>query len=323
MSTEPGRGRQAEHPAEVPKAGWLDVLARVWDDVGRLNLSLVAAGVAYYALFSLFPALAALVSVYGLVADPSAVAGELAPLAGLVPADTLQLIGDQLRTVASGSHQSLGLSLAAGLAVALWSAAAGMRALMTAMNIVYQEPERRGLIRYYLLGLGLTAAGVVFAIVALGLIAVVPAVLGFLGLGGAAVVLLSLVRWPLLALAFMTALAVLYRVGPSRTSARWRWVSWGAALATALWLAASAGFSLYVAHFASYNKTYGSVGAAVVLLLWFYITAFIVLLGAAVNAELEHQTARDTTVAGGKPMGQRGAHMADTVGPARRTGTGG
>lgn len=264
----------------------MSLLWRVWQRQSGDNIGIVASGVAYYALLSLFPALAALVSLYGLGADPAGVEAQVDQFAGLLPPDILSMLRTQAHTIAEAPGQGLSAGVALGLLLTLWSASRGVNALITALNIAYGEEERRGFVVLALLSMGLTLGGLVFFILTVAMVAVVPAVLAFLPLGPLAG-LVALVRWPILAVALGLALAVVYRFGPSRRMVRWRWITWGSATATVLWLLGSIGFSLYVSHFASYNETYGSVGAAVVLLLWMNLSAYAVLLGAELDAELE------------------------------------
>jgi membrane protein len=233
---------------------------------------------------------------------------------GLIPEEAGKIITDQLSAITSQPRQSLGFGVLFTLLFALWSASAAIQTLMTGLNVVYDEPERRGYISFHAMALLLTVGGIVFGLVALSLIAALPAALKFVGLPRQIETTLLLARWPLLAIAVMFALAVLYRFGPSREKPRWIWVSWGAVLATVLWLAASILFSFYVSNFASYNQTYGALGAVVILLMWFYLTGYVILMGGELNAEMEHQTAKDTTEKRGAPLGRRDAQMADTVG---------
>ena len=309
------RGRDAEEPQDMPAAGWRDVLRRLMVDFGRDNLSLMAAGIAFYALLSFTPGLTALVALYGLVFDPSQVQAQVASLEGMIPEEARSVIAAQLNSIVQASSSKLGVGLFVSLALALWSANSGTGALMSALNVVYGEREKRSLLRYYANALALTAALVLFGIVSLLLVAVIPAVIGLLPLGDFGKTLVDWSRWPVLMLLAGTAIAFIYRYAPSRAEPRWSWASPGAALATVVWLAGSALFSLYVEKFATYNKTYGSLGAVVVLLLWLWLSALSVLIGAELNAELEHQTARDTTRRPTKPMGRRGAYVADTVAP--------
>jgi membrane protein len=316
MATEAkaGRGRAAETPREIPAPGWRDVLWRVKDEMSRDNLSLVAAGVAFYALLAIFPAIAAVVSIYGLVADPQTVEQQLAATSQVLPEQARSIIEEQLTRVTSGASTALGFGAIIGLLLAIWSANKGTQSLITALNIVYDEEEKRGFVRLTLISLGLTLGIFLFLIVCIAALAVMPALFGNLGLPEDIRRLASWLRWPILGLAFVIGLAAFYRFAPSRDEPRWRWVSWGAVLATVLWLIGSALFSWYVSNFGSYNETYGSIGAVVVLMMWLWLSALIVLLGAELNAEMEHQTERDTTRGRGQPLGERGAYVADTVG---------
>ncbi|MBW7849679.1 MAG: YihY/virulence factor BrkB family protein [Rhodospirillales bacterium] len=313
MGKQHPRGRSAERPTEIPLRGWWDIFWRVKRETGRDNLSIVAAGVAFHAIFALFPALAAIVSLYGLVADPAEVERQLGLLEGVVPADVHRLIGDQLNALATTSGTALSLSLAFSVLLALWSATRGTNAIIAAANIVFEEEEKRGFFKLTAVSLALTLGGVLFAVTALIFVAVLPAVVGLLDLGGLGRLIISLVRWPILGLLVIVGLGLVYRYAPSRETAKWRWVSWGAVTATLLWLIASILFSLYVANFGSYNETYGSMGAVIVLLAWLYVSAYVVLIGAELDAEMERQTARDTTTGEVRPMGHRGARMADTA----------
>ena len=275
----------AQRAIDPGKRRWL-VMA-IADRVGRDNLTLVAAGVAFYALLAIFPALAFLVSVFALVADPMAIADRLQQFAGILPPEAMQLITDGLTTFTDNGEQKHGLALVIGLVLTLWSAKAGMSALMTGLNIAYEEEERRGFIVQTFVALGLTLGAIVGAVVCLAAIALVPAIVAFLPLPGAVVALLSWGRWPLLAVLALLGLAVVYRYAPSRQNPKWHWITIGSTTAAALWLIGSVLFSFYVSHFGSYNATYGSLGAVVVLLLWFWVTSLIVLVGAEVDAELQ------------------------------------
>ncbi|WP_029008447.1 YihY/virulence factor BrkB family protein [Azospirillum halopraeferens] len=311
-----GRGRDARTPAEIPKRGWKDILWRVYEQQAADNLFMISGGVAYYALLAMFPAIAAAVSIYGLVADPTAVETHVEQLAGILPDQALEVLRQQAESVASASGGGLTVGAIGGLLLALWSASRGVNSLVIALNIVYDEEETRGFVRLAALSLVLTVAGILFLVFTLAVVVVVPAILAMVPLGGLEPVV-RFARWPILAAAVMVALAVLYRYAPCRREPKWRWVTWGSVLATVLWLLGSAGFSIYVTNFASYNETYGSVGAAVILLLWLNLTSYVVLLGGELNAEMEHQTVQDTTDAPSRPMGQREAYVADTVGRRR------
>ncbi len=308
------RGRRAGSPSEIPKAGWRDILKRVSREQSADNISMVAAGVAFYGLLAVFPALAATISIYGMFADPGQIQGQIQAMSGMLPGQVQDLLQSQLTRLVSGSGGALGIGAIVGIVVALWSAAAGVKALMTALDIAYDEREERSFVRFNGLALLLTLGTVVTVIVALALIVVLPAVLGNLGLGGVAQTAVSWVRWLLLAAGMIAALGILYRVAPDRDQPEWRWVSWGSVGATALWIIASVLFSWYVSNFGSYNQTYGSLAAVVILMLWFWISAYVILLGAELNAEMEHQTRRDTTAGEPQPMGERDAYAADTLG---------
>jgi membrane protein len=308
-----GRGRMADEPRQIPRQGWKDILRRTRQQVKEDNISIVAAGVAFYALLAIFPALGAALSLYGFFADPADVSQQLASLGGLLPGDARSVLERQLSEVSAQPQSALSLGAIVGVALALWSAAAGVKTMMTALNIAYEEDEARGFIRYNATALAMTLAAIVSALVAISLVAILPPILEALPLPDWLHWVVSLVRWPVLAVLVIIGLAALYRYGPSRNMARWSWVSWGAVAATILWVVASLLFSWYAANFANYNKTYGSVGAIVVLLMWFYLTAYVVLIGAELNAEMEHQTARDTTRGPREALGGRGAKMADTV----------
>ncbi|GAA0578446.1 YihY/virulence factor BrkB family protein [Caenispirillum bisanense] len=311
-------GRQASKPTDIPKRGLRDVALRVKDQIGDDNISIVAAGIAFFGILSIFPALAALLTLYGLVASPQDVTGQIQTVAGMLPPDVQQIIQDQLQRVASASGGALGFGAIVGLLAALWSASKGMKALVTGIDIAYDEREERGFVKRTLVVLGLTLGAIVFVIVALGVITVVPAVVAALGLPATVEWAVLLGRWPLLVVLVMLALAVVYRVAPDRDEPQWRWVTPGSALAAVLWIVGSILFSLYVRNFGSYNESYGALAGVVMLLLWLYLSAFVVLLGAEVNCEMERQTRHDTTQGHRKPMGQRDAHAADTLGRTRR-----
>jgi membrane protein len=310
-------GRHAHHPADIPKRGWRDVLLRIKEDISEKGLGLIAAGSAFYSFLAIPSAFAALIALYGLVFDPHQVEQQLSILQGIMPAQALDILNQQLNTLTSQPRQALGISFGISLAVALWSANSATTSMMTALNVVYEEEEKRNLFWYYATALVMTASAVLFAIVALALIALLPVVIDFLPLGDFAKTLTSILRWPLLMVLFAIGLGIAYRFAPSRTTPKWRWVSWGAFLAVILWIVVSALFSFYASHFSSYEKTYGSLAGVVLLLMWLYLSAYAVIIGAELNAELEHQTARDSTEGKPKPMGRRGAKMADTVGEER------
>jgi len=304
-------GRHARSPGAMPRQGWWRIVKRVVRRFGDDNVSLISAGVAFYALLGLFPALAALISIFGLVADPHQVQAQFANLKDVLPGDAYSLISQQLTSLAGGYGTQLGTGLAIAILLSVWSATRGTRSLIVALNIVYDEEEQRGLIHQNLLAFGMTLFLIIVVITAIIAVVAAPIVLGFLGPDHLVSTLIDWVRWPLLAVVAILALAVMYRYGPARRKARWRWLPPGSVLALAVWLIASSLFSLYVSRFADYNATYGAIGGVIILLMWLYLSALAILLGAELNAELEHQTAVDTTIGPDRPRGKRGAHMAD------------
>ncbi|MGH7825591.1 MAG: YihY/virulence factor BrkB family protein [Candidatus Binatia bacterium] len=316
-SNESERGRRATRPSEIPKPGWKDIFFRVKEEVSKDNLSMIAGGVTFYVFLSIFPALAAMVSIYGLVTDPGDLQEHIQSIEAVLPGEAAQLVNDELQRIAQSQGHTLGWSLIAGTLIALWSAAKGMKSMFESMNIAYDEDENRGFFKLNGMAVLLTLAGILFAIVFLGLIVGVPAVLANFPFGNLAAAIINYLRWPFLAAGGIFALAVLYRYGPSRNKPQWRWISSGAVIATILWLVGSFLFSFYVSNFASYNATYGSLGVVVILMMWLLLSVYSILLGAEINAEIEHQTAEDTTEGEPRAMGRRGAHVADTAGHRR------
>jgi membrane protein len=307
------RGREAERPRDLPKAGWLDISKRVIAEMKQDNIAVVAAGCAFYAWIALIPALIALITIYGLVASPEQVTDQIARLTGSLSSSTADVIRQPIESATSSANRSLSIGLIVSLLGVLWSASGGMDGIIKGINIAYDEepqsfPKRRGL------AILLTFGAIVFLVIAVGLIAVVPPVLEQLPLGEAARVGGQIASYVLLALLWMFGLAVLYKIAPHRENPKLRWVTWGAVIATILWLIGSAGFSYYVTNFGNYNKTYGALGGVIILNLWLFLTNFAVLLGAEINSEMEHQTRKDTTTGPPRPMGQRDATKADHVG---------
>ncbi len=314
-----GNGTEAESPTQIPVQGWREVLGRAIHDSQEHNISLLAAGVAFYAFLALFPALISLVTLVGLVADPEQITAQVRSFTVELPQESQQLISDQLAVITGSSGGALTIGLAVSLLLALWSASSGTSSLMTAVNLAYDEKEKRGFLKLRGVALLLTLGAVVFLVLTLALIAVVPVVLQAVPLGPVGTVLAQVLRWALLFVLVVVGLAVLYRVAPDRNSPKLRWVALGSMVAALLWLLGSAGFSLYVNTFGNYNKTYGALAGVIVLLLWLLLTCYVVLLGAEINSEAERQTARDTTIGEPRPMGQRGAVVADTM-PGHRSG---
>lgn len=314
------RGRDADTPLELPWRGWKDILWRVAQEFSGDRITLIAAGVTFYLLLALFPALGAFVSLYGFVTDPVTIADQIAFLGTVLPSGGVDLIRTQLTALASQNQAALSFGFVFGLLVALWSANNGIKTLFEALNVAYEEREKRSFIRLNLMSLLFTLGAIAVGILFIVSVGVVPAVLAFVGLSGMQETLISLARWPAMVLVSTAAISLLYRYGPSRERAKWRWVSWGSLFATVLWLVGSVLFSWYLSRFANYNATYGSLGAVIGFMMWTWISVVILLLGAELNAEMEHQTARDSTTGEPLPMGQRGATMADTLGRGRDDG---
>lgn len=311
------RGRDADRPSEIPARGWKDILLRVRDEVAQDHIGLIAAGVAFYGLLALFPAITACLAIAGLLTDPAGVVSELGRFAAPLPEEAARIIIDQASAVAGSQDGGLGLAAIAGLLLALWSASRGMASLIEGMNIAYDERDRRGLIKGALLTYGLTVFLMVGFLVGLAVAAVLPALLAALDLGAATELLARLASWAALLLLTMTGLSILYRYGPDRARAKWRWITPGALAATLVWLAGSFLFAFYVSNFASYNETFGTLGGVVVLLMWLWLSAYAILLGAELDSEMEAQTAEDSTTGPEKPMGERGAVKADVLGEAK------
>jgi membrane protein len=311
-------GRDAERPSEIPPRGWFAILKRVKAEVKEDNVTLLAAGVAFYAMLAIFPAIIAVVTIYGMVAEPDQVATQVGEFAKGLPSGADQLLTQQLTNVVNAGEQALSIGLAVSLLAVLWSVSSGVQGLVKSLNLVYDERETRGFVKLRGLSLLLTLGAIVVVVVALALIAVFPGVIDGLGLGQAGELAASIARWVVLALLVLTALAVVYRFAPDRANPRWRWVSWGAVVALVLWLLGSVGFSWYVDNFGKYNQTYGALASVIILLLWLFLSSFAVLLGAELDAETERQTAKDTTTGPDQPLGERDAEVADTVGESTR-----
>ncbi|MGH6926507.1 MAG: YihY/virulence factor BrkB family protein [Propylenella sp.] len=311
------RGRAAETPFELTWQGWKDIFWRVKAEFVADRLTLIAAGATFYLLLALFPALAAFVSLYGFVADPVTIGDHIAFLGGVLPSGGIDLIRAQLESLAAQNEAALSFGFIFGLLFALWSANNGIKTLFEALNVAYEEEEKRSFVRLNLVSLAFTLGAIVIGILFIVGVGVVPAMLAFMGLGGFQETLISLLRWPVLIVISALGISLLYRFGPSRERAQWSWVSWGSVIASVLWLVASILFSWYLANFADYNATYGSLGAVIGFMMWTWLSVVILLAGAELNAEMEHQTAVDTTTGAPRPMGLRGATMADTLGASR------
>jgi membrane protein len=314
---ETGRGRSAETPSEIPAPGWKDILLRVYRGVSENRIFLVAAGVTFYALLAIFPGIAALISIYGLFADPAIVANHLDAIANVAPGGAIDVLHEEMTRLASQGGATLGVSFLVSLAISIWTANSGVKAIFDALNIVYGEEEKRSFVKLNAITLFVTLGIVIFILLTLAAVVAIPVALTYIPLPAMTALVVKIGRWPILFALVTIALAVLYKYGPSRSEPRWRWITWGSVSAAVVWLAASGLFSWYVASFGSYNKTYGSLGAVVGFMTWIWISIIVVLIGAKLNAEMEHQTVRESTTGQPKPLGKRGAKMADTVGAAQ------
>ncbi|WP_091741680.1 YihY/virulence factor BrkB family protein [Phenylobacterium immobile] len=314
-TAEPGRGRLAAQPHHIPWLGWRDIAWRTWREIGADRLPAVAGGVTFYLLLAIFPGVGAFVSLYGLFADVGAVSQQLDQLAVFAPREVLSLVGDQMGRLVAEKQSNLSFAFAVSLLLSLWSANAGMNALFDGLNVAYDEEERRNFFYRRVLTLGFTFGALLFLSVVTAILVAAPLAAGFVGLGESIQWLIP-VRWLVLLLVAGLGFAFVYRYGPSRARAQWRWVIWGSVFASVAWIGGSLGFSWYVNNIAHYDATYGSLGAVIGFMMWIWFSVMVVLLGAELNAEIEHQTALDSTSGAPKPMGERGAAMADTVGLA-------
>lgn len=311
-SSRQAPGADADVPSEIPPQGWWQITKRVFHQLGKDHVQLVAAGVAFYSFLAIFPALSAMVSAYGLVMTPAAVQNQVRELAAILPPQARDLLTDVLVNLASTSDGTLGWSLFVGIALSIWSAKRGTNALFEGLNIIYNERDTRPFFKKAGLTLAFTLAGFLASGLCLFMIVGISIFIDKVGLPTPVEFLISLLRWPLLAGLFILGLTMSYKYAPNRTDPEIKWISLGSMIATVVWLLLSYGFSAYVQNFGSYDETYGSLAAVVILLLWLFLTAMTILLGAEINAQTEFQTAKDTTVGPDKPMGQRGAYYADT-----------
>lgn len=313
-SDQRNRGRDAQSPQHIPWGGWKDVMKRVKNNISTDRLSMVSAAMAYYALFAFVPSLSAVVLIYAWISDPSEIQEHMKAVSDFIPEEAQALIQKQLSGLATTG--ALGLGAIGALLIALWSASKGSKAIIEAMNVIYDEHEERGFFKLNIFALGMTLLAAVMAIVAMGVIIVIPSFAkytDFLPFNG---IIIQVLGWIILLSLFTFFLAFAYRFGPDRRKAKWKWVTPGAVFSSLLWAMVSALFSWYAQEFGNFNKTYGSLGAIVVLMLWFYISSFVVLLGGEINAEIEHQTKIDSTKEPDRPMGEREAYVADTLGDA-------
>jgi len=316
-ATERGRGRRARAPLQIPWRGWKDIVVRTYQETQDDRLLALAAGVVFYSLVALFPAIAAGVSSYALFADAGIITKHLSFAAGIIPAELLDVLRDEITRIAAKSDGKLTFGFLLGLGVALWSANAGMKAIFDALNVIYDEQEKRGLVHFNLISLFFTVFAIGAVLFAIGGVVVFPLLLAAFGLSSIDDPVIGYLRWPVMFGLIIVGLAVLYRYGPSRRLAKWRWITVGSVFAALGWLAVSSLFSWYLSNFANYNATYGALCAVVCLMMWMWFSTIVVLVGAELNSEIEHQTARDSTVGPEKPLGRRGAVMADTVGAAK------
>lgn len=317
IAAQPGRGRDAQGPTGIPRRGLLDVAARLKTQIAEDNLALIAAGVAFYGLLAVFPAITALMSVAGLVYSPAELVSVLEGASSIVPPDVSRILLEQAQSVAGSDEGGLTLGVLLGFSLAMWSASSGVASLVQGLNVAYDERETRGFVWLRLRVLGMTIAIMLGLILAAALIVAVPVVLAFMVFSPQIELMVQLLAYIPLAVIFIGGVVALYRWGPDRARAKWRWLTPGALVASVLWLVASIGFSIYVQQFGSYNETFGSIAGVIVLLMWLWLSAFVILLGAELNAELEAQTARDTTTGQREPMGHRGAVKADELGDVR------
>lgn len=319
-ASEPGRGRDAAHPTAIPWKGWKDVFVRLYVSFFEDRVLLIAAGATFYLLLALFPAFAVFVSAYGFVADPSTISEHIAFIGQFLPQAGTELLQNQLETLVSQDPASLSRGFIIGLAVALWSANNGIKTLFEAMNVAYGEQEQRSFIKLNLVAFCFTLGAVFIGIMLIVTVGVVPVIMKIFGLSSFSDVLIASLRWPVVFALIVGAIAMIYRYGPSRNRARWSWVFLGALLTAVVWLAASIAFSWYLQNFANYGATYGSLGAVIGFMMWVWVSSTIFIIGAEINAELEHQTALDTTDLPAKPLGERGARVADTIGKSASRG---
>ncbi|PDT92088.1 ribonuclease BN [Bradyrhizobium sp. Y36] len=315
-TAQPGHGRRAMSPFEIPWTGWKDIFWRTYQRIDDDRLLATAGGVVFFGLLAIFPAVTALVSSYGLFADPATISDNLQKLAMLLPAGTFQIVEEQVGRVVSKGNTALGATFLFGLVLAIWSANAGVKAIFDALNVAYEEREKRSFIKLNLVSLTFTIGGIVALLLMVAAVVAFPLALDHLGMAPESKLIAGLARWPLLFFILLMALAALYRFAPSRDAPRWQWLSLGALTAAFLWIAGSALLSWYLSEFANYNATYGSLGAAIGLMTWMWMSAIVVMFGAELNSEIERQTLKDTTTGRPRPLGTREAVSADTVGAA-------
>jgi membrane protein len=290
-AVQPGHGRHSKSPFEIPWAGWKDILWRTYQRIDDDCLLATAGGVVFFGLLAVFPAVTALVSSYGLFADPSTISANLQTLAMMLPEGAFQIVEDQVTRVVSNGNTALGITFLSGLVLAIWSANAGVKSIFDALNVAYEEREKRSFIRLNLISLTFTVGAIAALLLMVAAVVAFPLALDHLGIAPESKLIVALARWPLLLIILLAALAVLYRFAPSRDAPRWQWLSLGAVVAAMLWIAGSALLSWYLSAFANYNATYGSLGAAIGLMMWMWMSAIVIMLGAELNSEVERQSA--------------------------------
>ncbi|GAA0854631.1 YihY/virulence factor BrkB family protein [Aliiglaciecola litoralis] len=301
----------ATSPLDFTKRGYWNIAKRVYRKMEQDNLSLISAGVAFYFLLAIFPLIAALVSLYGFFVSADDLEKHMQHLVGIVPYESRYILEEQIAQVSSKSQTTLGIGFLVSILLAIWSGGKGSQALMTACNITYNETSSRPFWLKILMRLALTLCAIMILLIALGTITIMPMLIDSLAGVTLSEQQAKWLTWPVLIVLFQFSLAALYRYAPSRRKAKWRWVTSGSTLATLLWISATYGFSYYLSHFAKYNETYGSIGGVIILLMWFYLSAYIILFGAEFNSAMERQTHKDSTIGEDKPIGKRGAYVAD------------
>ncbi|MCS2609621.1 YihY/virulence factor BrkB family protein [Halomonas dongshanensis] len=315
------RGRRAKTPREIPARGWRDIAWRVFKEMQEDHITILSSGVAFYALLALFPAIGAVISLAGLLFDPFEAAVQVRELVRFMPPEAAGLIDQQTQDVVATAESRNGLTAIVGTLVAIFVASKGVRGLIVGLNVVYGEEEKRSPLKQLMMVSALTLGLIAMTLLTLAFIAVVPLAVSFIGIHSPLDKIIGWLRWPVLLVIMSLGIALLYRFAPHRRAARWQWLSVGTLVATSLWLLGSGGLSLYVRYFSNFSELYGSLGAVVVLMLWFWLSAFVVLLGAEINSEMERQTRRDSTVGRERPLGERDAFSADTVGDTHPRGS--
>lgn len=311
------RGRTARSPLQIPAKGLIDVGTRIYTTMVEDNLGLLAAGIAFYGLLSLFPAITAGVALAGIVTDPGYLVDMSTAISSVLPSAAAEILMGQLTSVVTTSNETLGWAAMLAIGLALYSASKAMANLIIGLNVINGEKERRNFVKLKALNIAMTLCLIVGILVSVGIVAAMPTAAALISQNAQFTQVVLFARWPMLFIVGVVGIAMLYRFGPSRRKPRWRWVTPGATIACLLWVGGSVGFSRYVQDFGSYNETFGTLGGVIILLTWLWLSAYIILLGATLDAEMEAQTRLDTTVGPDRPMGERGAVKADTIGIPR------